>query len=77
MIEDPRDPEETPEEGEPTADGVAPPDGDAGESEAPTPEPDEADQHDEAPETAGESAESGTDEPPAEPESAAEELAAP
>ncbi|HLM25992.1 MAG TPA: 30S ribosomal protein S9 [Thermoleophilaceae bacterium] len=76
MIEDPRDPEETPEEGEPTADGVAPADADTGGSEAPTPEPDEADQHDEAPETAGESAESGTDEPPADPEPAAEEPAA-
>ncbi len=57
MIEDPRDPEETPEESEPNAEG-----------EAPTPEPNEADQHDGAPETAGESAESGTDEPPAEQE---------
>jgi small subunit ribosomal protein S9 len=66
MIEDPRDPDETPEDSEPAA-----------ESEAPTPEPNEADQHDEAPETAGESAESGTDEPPAEQdEPAAEEPAA-
>ncbi len=82
MIEDPRDPGETPEEGEPTPDGVAAPEpeGDAPDPDqaeptpdgvavpepeegAPTLDPEQADQHDEAYETAGVAAESGTDEP--------------
>jgi len=41
MIEDPRDPGETPDEGEPTPDGVAPPDPEAVEPEAPEPESEE------------------------------------
>ena len=65
MIEDPREDEETPVEGEPTADGVAPtePQAEATGDDAPAPDPEQDDQHDEASETAGESAESGTDEP--------------
>ncbi len=51
MIEDPRDPGETPDEGEPTPDGVAPPDPEAVEPEAPEPESEEpASEEPEAPE---------------------------
>jgi len=51
MIEDPRDPGETPDEGEPTPDGVAPPDPEAVEPEAPEPETEEpAPEEPEAPE---------------------------
>ena len=51
MIEDPRDPGEIPDEGEPTPDGVAPPDPEAVEPEAPEPETEEpAPEEPEAPE---------------------------
>jgi len=76
MIEDPRDPGEMPDEGEPTPDGVAPPDPEAVEPEAPEPETEEpAPEEPEAPEA--EASEEPAPEEPEAPEAEASEEPAP